>query len=438
MYDNPGERPGQAGSLLAKFQGHLTGQTPDGATPLEIVLSYHRRGWSLIPIEPGTKKPACGEWKPYQTNRATESQLRQWFGKARDTAVAVILGEVSGGLVCRDFDTMASYNCWKDRHPDLAATLPTVATARGRHVYFVASDLGFRDFGDGEYRGNGHYCVLPPSLHPHGPAYTWLIPLPAGPLPRVDDVAGAGFLDTSNVTERTEDNGGLLRRTEAMGRVSSVVSVLSVTPDTKRDSTCQKDEAACDPTDDEVQLVIRDTLPSGSGRRNRQVFELARAIKAMPRLADAPVDDLEPFVRRWHQVGVAKGLIATEPFEETWIDFLHAWPKVKFPKGAEPMVAIFEKAKAGPLPAAASRYESPGVRLLVALCRELQRVSGQNPFYLDCRTAARLLAAGGVSDVSHVTAWRWLSLLVHDHVVDIAEKGDRGRRRASRYKYLGD
>ena len=38
-------------------------------------------------------------------------------------------------------------------------------------------------------------------------------------------------------------------------------------------------------------------------------------------------------------------MIGTEPFEETWIDFLLAWPKVKFPKGEEPITKVFERAK---------------------------------------------------------------------------------------------
>ena len=52
--------------------------------------------------------------------------------------------------------------------------------------------------------------------------------------------------------------------------------------------------------------------------------------------------------------GWRRGLLATEPFDETWIDFIHAWPKVKFPKGNEPMIAILKRAKDSPPPAARS------------------------------------------------------------------------------------
>ena len=32
---------------------------------LEDALDYDRRGWCIIPIRPGTKKPACRSWKGY-------------------------------------------------------------------------------------------------------------------------------------------------------------------------------------------------------------------------------------------------------------------------------------------------------------------------------------------------------------------------------------
>jgi hypothetical protein len=55
-----------------------------------------------------------------------------------------------------------------------------------------------------------------------------------------------------------------------------------------------------------------------------------------------------------------------------------------------------------PLRPAAHRYDYNGLRLLVAVCRELQRVSGQGEFFLSCRTAGKLLG------VNHVTAARYL------------------------------
>jgi len=501
---------------------------------LETALGYYRRGWSLIPIKPGTKRPACQAWTPYQTTRADESRVRRWFAKGN--GLAVIMGDVSDGLVCRDFDTMAGYDTWAADHPDLATTLPTVATARGRHVYFRSDHRGIETLDDGELRGAG-YCLLPPSRHPDGAVYRWLIPLPDGPLPMVEDIQSAGFLSRGNVTERTEctettqtteDYSGehkqlwskvvennqddsntiweachhdackikktlwpsrrgrlepqdqslilkacYLARTKksanwlwdsvegvrimgpnnpagylvtslmnhaGMDERQFAVMLGGVTiPDNLVGDPGRQETTSCEVAVDTsatlehvVERAILESLPTAVGKRNRQVFELARSLKAIPMLADAAASALQPHVRRWHGAGVTKGVIGTEPFEETWIDFQLAWPKVKFPKGAEPMTKVFELAKQATLPRAAQRYEQAGLRLLVALCRELQRLSGDKPFFLACRTA------GGLLNVKHVTAWRWLYLLTQDGIVAEVEKGDRGRRLASRFRYLGD
>jgi hypothetical protein len=102
-----------------------------GPTVLEAALGYRRRGWSIIPIEPGEKKPMrtggthpSGEpkrlrWEPYQSKRPDEQKLGEWFGNGKNYGLAVILGDVSGGLVCRDFDTMEGYEQWAADSPAL-------------------------------------------------------------------------------------------------------------------------------------------------------------------------------------------------------------------------------------------------------------------------------------------------------------------------------
>ena len=246
-----------------------------GALILDAAREYHRRGWSIIPIRSGTKKPACA-WKKYQAERATESQLTKWFGDGQDAGLAVVFGAVSDGLVCRDFDTMAAYTRWAADHSELARTLPTVATSRGRHVYFRSNHSGIKklDGDEGELRGAG-YCLLPPSRHPDGTEYRWLIPLPDRPLPVIEDAQAAGFLGASETerTEENEENG----ENPGNGSVVSVSSRFSPSSLLHATSTAQQT----------VERIVHESLPSGAGNRNRQVFELARALKAVPALADA-------------------------------------------------------------------------------------------------------------------------------------------------------
>ena len=399
---------------------------------LAAALRYAELGWSIIPTTPGTKK-AARSWKLFQDTRADESQLRKWFSNGAGYGMAVILGKVSGGLVCRDFDDPEAFTRWKEGHPDYAAALPTVATARGGHVYFRAEedDLRFVNLADGEYRGDsGHYCLLPPSRHPSGSMYRWLVPLPDREVPLVTDVRAAGLLHSFVDVDTETHNNSIAVCSEGSTYTESATS--SVSPV----STLPSESAAClcvTSTENkiitsDIETLIRGALPSGPGHRNRQVFELARVIKAVPALADANPDDLRHIVKRWHTLALPK--ILTREFTETWIDFLQAWPKVKSPKGVK-MAAIMEKALQSPMPKAAERYEIEEMRRLVSLCRQLDREAKGGTFFLSCRTAAELLG------VSHTQANRWLFLLDHDKVVKQINKGDRAKRQAAEYRYLG-
>jgi hypothetical protein len=98
------------------------------------------------------------------------------------------------------------------------------------------------------------------------------------------------------------------------------------------------------------------------------------------------------------------------------------------------VVDALEKVKAGPLPAAALQYDNPKFQLLVGICQELQRLAGDQPFFLSCETAAQVL--GEDSDPSAMTVWRWLGGLVRDGVLRLEKKGDR--RKANEYHYLAE
>ncbi len=54
-------------------------------------------------------KKAAGLWKPFQKQRADETTLRSTIARNGITGLAVVLGSVSGGLACRDFDDQSAY-----------------------------------------------------------------------------------------------------------------------------------------------------------------------------------------------------------------------------------------------------------------------------------------------------------------------------------------
>ena len=383
---------------------------------LETALEYHDDGWCVVPAQPATKRPACGKWACYQTERPDEGMIRSWFGGLNRKAIAVVLGEVSGGLVCRDYDDVRAYDCWAEEHPDLAERLPTVETGRpGRHVYGICAGLhdfrkrfpdrkGIIPYPDGELRTAG-IVLLPPSDHKSGKKYRWLIP-PSGGVPTVD-LDSAGWLPCNR-------ENGADRGVQSQQRPLSGGSVALL-----HDG-------------DRVEMAIARTLPTEEGQRNRQLFKFARELKAIPGFADLPLPKLKPIVRQWYRA--AEPIIKTRCFDTSWFDFLRCWENSKIPLGQEPIVVLFEQAKAAQPPSAALQYESAKVRLLVALCAELQRYWIQRdgagaPFYLDARTAGRLLG------VEHTTAWRWLNGLCRDGVLVLVQVGSNGR--ASRYRCVG-
>jgi hypothetical protein len=177
-----------------------------------------------------------------------------------------------------------------------------------------------------------------------------------------------------------------------------------------------------------VELAIERTLPTKNGRRHRQVFELCREFQAISEFRGQSPKAFKPLVREWHRR--AEPNIETKPFEETWLDFVEGWPKVRNPKGEEPLTMLFAKVAKMEPPPEALQFEIPELRLLVGLCRELQRLAGRDPFYLSTRAAGRLLS------VSHVHVSRWLRLLCFEGVLRPVSKGSVETRKASRYHYL--
>lgn len=389
-------------------------------------LGYLQRRFSIIPVT-CDKTPAVRDWKQYQERCASESEVRSWFS-GRNYGVAIILGEVSGGLGVRDFDVDGSYARWAGENPAVAQQLPTVATGRpgGHHVYFrVLPDVhaairaergkpgnGAIDLGDGELRADvGCYVVAPPSTHPSGARYRWVIPL-------ADEVPAIDPRDVRLLHDWTPPAANSTEGTEVIVSVSSVSSVSSV-PSASSVSSVEW----------MVGMAIRRTQPERIGQRHACEFQLARELRAIPKLATSPVENLKPYVRQWYNQALP--VIGTKDWETVWWEFEGAWKDVQFPAGEAVADQCFEEAMKAEPPECAAKYESHKLRLLVGLCYQLQKAKGELPFFLSCRTAARLLG------IDEKTASLWLRGLCGDDVLKVMEKPPRGSPRAIRYRFVG-
>ena len=157
-----------------------TGIDPqDAATPLDWARRYVERGWSTIPVRPGSKRPLVA-WQRYQTRPSTDAEVARWFGMWPTANVGIVTGGVSG-LAVLDVDPghggTDSLQALEARHGALPRTLEARTGGGGRHVYFrfpglsVGNRAGLAAGLD--LRAEGGYIVAPPSVHPSGGHYEW-------------------------------------------------------------------------------------------------------------------------------------------------------------------------------------------------------------------------------------------------------------------------
>lgn len=134
-------------------------------TTYEAALEYVNRGYSVIPLRPRSKTPLL-DWKPYQTRKPTEAELRQWFQNTENN-IGIVTGQISNLFVV-DADS------YKDTFSvALDSMYPTEMQVRtrndGQHFYYDTNGHDLRNFvGDNalDGRGEGGYVVAPPSMVP--------------------------------------------------------------------------------------------------------------------------------------------------------------------------------------------------------------------------------------------------------------------------------
>lgn len=126
-------------------------------------IEYLKQGFSVIPVLPGDKRPAC-EWKEFQERYAADEEVVEWWKKWPDANVGVITGIISGISVI-DVDGkigLASIG----NQPVKPPSTRVIKTPHGWHLYYKYRDdwhtgAGFLPGID--VRNDGGYVVAPPS-----------------------------------------------------------------------------------------------------------------------------------------------------------------------------------------------------------------------------------------------------------------------------------
>jgi hypothetical protein len=306
---------------------------------------------------------------------------------------------------------------------DHALVVPTFRGKRGKHRLFLwSADLPHPDKAVFKIRGvefrtgnggKGAQSLFPPSVHPGGPVYAWLVhPDGAGSASFPDEALAIirGAMDADSRSQHRETQSNTERRRAAQRDTPP----LEFSAPLMRPSVLQ---------------AIESTLPTGPGERRRRIFDLCRQLKTLPDLASADLAILRPIIVEWHRRALP--VIRTKPFTDSWADFIEAWPRVKFAAGKGVIAAFNRAVEREPPRKVAELYTEPSVHLLASLCRELQLNAGDGPFFLDCRTAGRLVG------IHHTTAWRLLTVVLPaDGILASGAKGSNATRKANEYRYI--
>lgn len=376
---------------------------------------YHRWGWSILPLQPGTKK-ASDKWKHRQRQRPTADQVARDFPSGSDRNIGIILGRVSGGVIVCDFDDADDYRRWAEQHADLAAVLPTVQTGRGFHVYFIDSggytgsqDLRKRFGIEGEIKGNGTYVVAPPSVVDSAESgqvrYRWIVPPRidqtdndlAPIIPVVDGVACGLF--PAELRDQTKSETHHAHQVHHNHQVQSISS-----------EGVSKEESA-----KLADLVERYPI-RGPGQRNSTLFGLA--IELRSRFDPVPAFRVISEVHHlwWQRFGV-------HAMTDEDVSLGEFADMVTRATGSKMFVhAIRQQYEAADVPKWIEVLGSPCVIAKMGKLAQLivtaDQLCGAQPFFLSCKTIA------AITGVSATTAYRHMQTLAHAGVIEIIDRGD--------------
>jgi hypothetical protein len=141
---------------------------------LKEALRYLEKGFSVIPTKQD-KTPYC-KWEPWQKEKPSQEQVKEWWKKWPSANIALVTGELSNLMVI-DTDTPEATQKIQDYIPENIIT-PIQSTPRdGRHFFFKHIE-GFSNrakvLPGVDMRTTGGYIMVSPSRNGEGKGWQWL------------------------------------------------------------------------------------------------------------------------------------------------------------------------------------------------------------------------------------------------------------------------
>lgn len=152
----------------------------DRASLGRAALTYAAHGWPVFPLVPLRKVPLTP--KGFLDATLDTDQIIDWWTTNPRANIGVPTGltTIGGcGLDVYDADTPEAAQLLREKHthPDAPPMVALTSTPRGIHFWINATGRGNRTalLPGVDYRANGGYVVVPPSVGPSG-GYLWKLP----------------------------------------------------------------------------------------------------------------------------------------------------------------------------------------------------------------------------------------------------------------------
>jgi hypothetical protein len=181
-----------------------------------------------------------------------------------------------------------------------------------------------------------------------------------------------------------------------------------------------------------MEDALRAATPTGTHTSNNGIFTFSRALLALEKQRGSKHDrsELLDAFNKWYQMAYQTGFLTPGQTKEDYmVEFMDIYRKTKHPLGSKTLARAWKLAEEQPLPRAAALFENHQRKRLVALCFQLQRIHGAEPFYLSGRTCMSLF-----EHENHSTSAKWLGSLCSLKVLKEIKKGNGNS--ATRYQYV--
>lgn len=152
-------------------------ETSRRISPYEEAQHYYDLGFNVFPVIPLGKRPLENAPMSSLSSCRMPRILLDCFADDMGVVLnmAIMCGEVSGGLVVIDCDSEESFRTIRGRLDEICVKTWIRSSKRGGHFWFICHDRTHTSkAGDVQLLSHGSYVVAPPSTDKFGDRYFWV------------------------------------------------------------------------------------------------------------------------------------------------------------------------------------------------------------------------------------------------------------------------